>query len=139
MRQNRRMIDSATKVVIAAIVTASLLLSIVTIDRTNAYLKLFVPKSLPVGSTLNMNGTSLPSNHTRTHCEISVNVNNAGYQKATPAGANGSQDFTKWTFSSGPVIKPGPNKVTTRYSCFPSSSTFVPDFVYHHSVNVTGR
>jgi hypothetical protein len=111
-----------------------------------AYLTVTSPtegQQLPVGSTFNMKGTSTAANGTN-HCTVSVIINGIRpYQKAIPTGANGTQDYTSWQFTGNPgyaSVKLGQNKITGKYSCFPSTDTnnTQPNFVKYHSVNVTG-
>jgi hypothetical protein len=99
------------------------------------YIETSVPASLSVGSAVNILGISRPSNATRTNCEVLVNINSGGYEKTTP-GKPG--DFTSWTFSSGPIIKAGENKVTAKFECFAPGNMTTPNFRFWHSFNVTG-
>jgi hypothetical protein len=59
---------------------------------------------------------------------VSVIINGIHpYQKAIPAGNgsnNGTKDYRLWKFTDNPsyvTIKPGLNKITAKYSCFPMS------------------
>jgi hypothetical protein len=78
------------------------------------------------------------------HCVISVIMNGIRPdQKTIPTGTNGTEDYTSWQFTGDPnyaTVKLGQNKVTTKYSSFPSSDTnsTQANFVKYHSVNVTG-
>ena len=111
-----------------------------------AYLTINSPaegQQLPVGSTFNIKGTSTAANSTN-HCAVSVIINGIRpYQKAIPIGTNGTEDYTSWQFTGDPgyaTVKLGQNKITGKYSCFPSTDTnnTQPNFVKYHSVNVTG-
>ena len=57
---------------------------------------------------------------------------------------NGTKDYRLWKFIDNPgyvTIKPGVNKLTAKYSCFPNSdpsNNKQPTFVKYHSINVTG-
>ena len=53
------------------------------------------------------------------------------------------EDYTSWQFTGDPnyaTVKLGHNKITAKYSCFPSSDTnnTQANFVKYQSVNVTG-
>jgi hypothetical protein len=110
------------------------------IEDANAYIKISSPGTLPSGSIVSINGSSTPSNATRTHCDVAVNLNGGSYAIATPTGKLGAGDYSKWNFTGSPVdtIKAGVNKLTVKYSCFSPTNSTGPDFEYHHSVNVTG-
>ncbi|PWU82376.1 MAG: hypothetical protein DLM72_02140 [Candidatus Nitrosopolaris wilkensis] len=69
------------------------------------------------------------------------------YQKAIPTcnvSIDGTKDNRLWKVTDNPscvAIKPGLNKITARYSCFPKSAlgnNKQPTFVRYHSLNVTG-
>ena len=90
-----------------------------------------------VGKALLISGTSAGNtNPASINCQVSVNVNGIKpYQRATSTGPNGSDDYSKWNFTLIPKytsIKPGQNKITAKYSCANSPSSF------YNSVNVTG-
>jgi hypothetical protein len=90
-----------------------------------------------VGKDLVISGTSAGNtNPASINCQVSVNVNGIKpYQRATATGPNGSDDYSKWNFTLIPKytsIKPGQNKITAKYSCANSPSSF------YKSVNVTG-
>jgi hypothetical protein len=111
-----------------------------------AYLTITSPtkgQQIPVGGVFNMKGTSTAANDTN-HCVVSVIINGIRpYQKTIPIGTNGTEDYTSWQFIGHPsygTVKLGQNKITGKYSCFPSSDTnnTQANFVKYHSVNVTG-
>jgi hypothetical protein len=90
-----------------------------------------------VGKALVISGTSAGNtNAASINCQVSVNVNGIKpYQRATATGPNGSDDYSKWNFTSSPKytsIKQGQNKITAKYSCANSPSSL------YNSVNVTG-
>jgi hypothetical protein len=124
------------KVTLALVVILSTLIAGTLVAK--GYVKISAPKILPAGSVLTMNGTSTPSNATHTHCEVAVTVNGGHYSLAMP-GKPG--DYTTWIFHGtlNDSIKAGPNKVTTKYTCFSPTNSTGPDFEYHHSINITGR
>ncbi|HET7149746.1 MAG TPA: hypothetical protein VFI73_14765 [Candidatus Nitrosopolaris sp.] len=95
-------------------------------------------EKVPVGKTLVISGTSAGnSNSTSINCQVSVIVNGMKpYRLTTASGANGSGDYSKWSFILAPnytVIKAGQNKITAKYSCANN-----PAALSHNSVNVTG-
>jgi hypothetical protein len=100
-------------------------------------------QQIPTGSAFNIKGTSTAANDTN-HCVVSVIINGIRpYQKTIPTGTNGTEDYTSWQFigdSNYATVKLGQNKITAKYSCFPSSDTnnTQASFVKYHSVNVTG-
>jgi hypothetical protein len=58
------------------------------------------------------------------------------YHDASPIGAGGSSDYSKWNFILSPAyttIKPGQNKITAKFACANN-----PTLASHYSVNVTG-
>jgi hypothetical protein len=100
-------------------------------------------QQIPTGGAFNIKGTSTAANDTN-HCVVSVIMNGIRpYQKTIPTGTNGAGDYTSWQFTGDPnyaTVKLGQNKITAKYSCFPSSDTnnTQAGFVKYHSVNVTG-
>jgi hypothetical protein len=92
-------------------------------------------QQLPVGKDLTVSGTSM--DNATSNCQVAVIVNNVKpYQNATAAGTGGAADYSKWNFaltSKYTTIKPGENRITSRYECVndPASKGF-------SSVNVTG-
>ena len=91
-------------------------------------------KQVLVGKALLISGTSAGNtNAVSINCQVSVIVNGIKpYQRAT---ATGSDDYSKWNFTLTPKntsIKQGQNKITAKYSCANSPSSF------YNSVNVTG-
>jgi|SRR5919109_539871 hypothetical protein len=111
-----------------------------------AYLIITSPtegQQIPVGSTFNIKGTSTAANDTN-HCVVSVIINGIRpYQKTIPTGTNGTEDYTSWQFIGSPnyaTVKLGQNKITGKYSCFPSTDTSntQPNYLKYHSINVTG-
>jgi len=90
-----------------------------------------------VGKALLISGTSAGNtNPASINCQVSVIVNGIKpYQRATATGPNGADDYSKWNFTLIPkytYVKQGQNKITAKYSCANSPSSF------YNSVNVTG-
>jgi hypothetical protein len=93
-------------------------------------------QELPVGKDLTVYGISI-DNATSNDCKVSVIVNKVRpYQPATAIGPGGAADYSKWKFdiiSKYTTIKPGENRITSKYECAnnPNANSF-------SSVNVTG-
>jgi hypothetical protein len=117
-----------------------------------AYLKILSPtkgQKIAAGSNLNLTGTSTPANAT-SQCLVSGIINGIHpYQKAIPAGNgsnNGTKDYRLWKFTDNPsyvTIKPGLNKITAKYSCFPMSdlsnkkqSMYKPEIMDASNINI---
>src|ERR687883_1273112 len=92
-------------------------------------------QQIPVGKDLTISGTSI--DNATSNCQVSVIVNNVKpYQNTTAAGAGGAADYSKWNFaltSKYTTIKPGQNKITSRFQCEDNSAS-----KGFSSVNVTG-
>ena len=93
-------------------------------------------QQVPVGKDLTISGTSI-DNATSNDCNVSVVVNKVRpYQNATAAGTGGAADYSKWNFvltSKYTTIKPGENRITSKYECAND-----PNAKLFSSVNVTG-
>jgi hypothetical protein len=93
-------------------------------------------QQLPVGKDFTVYGTSM-DNATSNDCKVSVIVNKVRpYQPATAIGPGGATDYSKWKFditSKYTVIKPGENRITSKYECATN-----PNVNSFSSVNVTG-
>jgi hypothetical protein len=92
-------------------------------------------QQVPIGKDLTISGISI--DNATSYCQVSVIVNNVKpYQNATAAGSDGAADYSKWNFaltSKYTTIKPGENKITSKYECANN-----PDSKGFSSVNVTG-
>src|SRR5919206_3873487 len=96
-------------------------------------------QQVPVGKDLTISGTSI--DNATAKCEVSVIVNNVKpYQPAIstvgPGRTGGAADYSKWKFditSKYTTIKPGQNKITSRFECEDNSAS-----KGFSSVNVTG-
>jgi len=92
-------------------------------------------QEVPVGNNLVISGTS--SSNSTNNCTVSVAVNGIKpYQQAIPAGHNGTNDYSSWTFTNTAnytAIKEGINKISAKYSC-PQDMNFTKT----NSVNVIG-
>jgi hypothetical protein len=94
-------------------------------------------QQVPVGE-LTISGTS--SDNSTAQCQVYVDWNNLKpYQLATPAGSNGSADFSNWTFtysSKYHLIQTGLNDLTSKITCLvPPAGPTVSKW---YSINVTG-
>jgi hypothetical protein len=129
------------------IVVGILAIGLVSISNiVYAYVTITSPtggQQIPAGSAFTIKGSSTAANDTN-HCAVSVIMNGIRpYQKTIPTGTNGTEDYTSWQYTGVPnyaTVKLGQNKITAKYSCFPSSDTnsTQANFVKYHSVNVTG-
>jgi hypothetical protein len=96
-------------------------------------------QQVPIGKDLTVSGTSI--DNATAKCEVSVIVNNVKpYQPAIstvgPGRTGGAADYSKWKFditSKYTTIKPGENKITSRFECEDNSAS-----KGFSSVNVTG-
>jgi hypothetical protein len=96
-------------------------------------------QQVPIGKDLTVSGTSM--DNATAKCEVSVIVNNVKpYQPAIstvgPGRTGGAADYSKWKFditSKYTTIKPGQNKITSRFECEDNSAS-----KGFSSVNVTG-
>jgi hypothetical protein len=100
---------------------------------------------VPVGE-LTIQGTS--SDNQQSNCQVYADVNDVTpLQNATAAGANGGDDYSRWTFTytqDYQLITQGVNELTAKISCFDNvggtgtgAGATVPLSEWH-SVNVTG-
>ncbi len=93
-------------------------------------------QEVPVGNNLVISGTS--SSNSTNNCTVSVAVNGIKpYQQAIPAGHNGTNDYSSWTFTNTAnytAIKEVINKISTKYSC-PQDMNLTKTY----SVNVIGE
>ncbi|MDP9197538.1 MAG: hypothetical protein M3O24_03130 [Thermoproteota archaeon] len=93
---------------------------------------------VPVGELL-ISGDS--SDNGTAECQVYVDWNNQKpYQRATPTGTSGPDDFSTWTFmynSSYHVIKEGINDLTSKLTCLGSPSNPLAMNKWY-SINVTG-
>src|ERR671933_1439500 len=95
-------------------------------------------QQVPVGKDLTVSGTSIDNaTASSTDCKVSVIVNKVRpYQPTTAAGTGGAADYSKWNFvltSKYTTIKPGENRITSKYQCAND-----PSLTAFSSVNVTG-
>ena len=84
---------------------------------------------------LKVNGTSAPSNATRTNCTVALQVNQHGYKPVTPLGDNGT--YTKWATTTQEMMKIGVNSIEGQIECFAPGNTTAPNYIHHLVHNVT--
>jgi hypothetical protein len=112
------------KIIIIGIIATTAVLSIGTIAILSnpvaaAYLKIDTPKQgdqVPANQFLTVQGTSTPSNTTRTNCTVMLQTNQAGYKPVTPLAKDGT--YTNWKGLTSEMIKVGNNQVEGQYQCF---------------------
>jgi hypothetical protein len=96
-----------------------------------------VNQRVPVGE-LTISGTS--SDNSSSQCQVYLDWNNLKpYQLATPTGSNGSDDFSKWSFtytSKYHLIQTGVNDLTSKITCLVPPAG--PTVTKWYSINVTG-
>ncbi len=119
------------------------LLILISIGSVNIYaisIKIDSPpgnQQVPVGE-LTISGTS--SDNSTAQCQVYVDWNSLKpYQLATPTGANGSGDFSKWTYtynSNYHLIQTGLNDLTSKITCLVPPAG--PTVTKWYSINVTG-
>jgi hypothetical protein len=123
-----------------ALITLLILINIGSVNSYAISIKIDSPpgnQQVPVGE-LTISGTS--SDNSTAQCQVYVDWNSLKpYQLATPTGANGSGDFSKWTYtynSNYHLIQTGLNDLTSKITCLvpPAGPTVTKWF----SVNVTG-
>jgi len=92
-------------------------------------------QQVPAGNIV-ISGTS--SSNSTNNCTVSVAVNGIKpYQQTIPAGHNGTNDYSSWTFTNTAnytAIKEGINKISAKYSC-PQDMNLTKTY----SVNVIGE
>jgi hypothetical protein len=95
-------------------------------------------QQVPMGELM-ISGES--SDKGTSECQVYVDWNNQKpYQRATPTGADNSQDFSNWTFtynSSYHAIQEGINDLTSKLTCLGSPSNPLAMNKWY-SINVTG-
>jgi hypothetical protein len=93
---------------------------------------------VPAGSLLAVSGTSAPSNATHTNCNVGVQINQQGFTQASPQGAKGEGDYSKWTAIVSNPTKQGLNQIEAQLLCFPPGELSTPNLIKHLVHNVTG-
>jgi hypothetical protein len=93
---------------------------------------------VPAGSLIAVSGTSAPSNATHTNCNVGVQINQQGFTQASPQGAKGEGDYTKWTAVISNPTKQGLNQLEAQLLCFPPGKLSTPNLIKHLVHNITG-
>lgn len=100
--------------------------------------------SFPVVGTATFPSRTLEmNNNTLSGCRVSLIVNNIWpYQKATPTGPNGANDYSTWLFMVNPDsnrITEGLNRITAKLSCTSNNNAIEPLVdIKSNSVFITG-
>jgi hypothetical protein len=90
------------------------------------------------GQPITVNGTSAPSNNTRTGCTVSLVVNpgqGGSYGPVKALGAGGMNDYTKWSVTTVP-LKPGANELEAQLLCHTANGQGI-SFTKHLVHNLT--
>ena len=91
---------------------------------------------VPANTPISINGTSAPSNSTRTGCTVSMSFDaGSTYGPVKALGPGGPNDYTKWATTS-PSLKPGNNELESQLLCHGSGGTGV-SYMKHLTHNVT--
>ena len=91
---------------------------------------------VPANKPFPINGTSAPSNSTRTGCTVSMSFDAGGtYSPVKALGTGGPNDYTKWAVTS-PPLKPGNNELESQLLCHGPGGTGV-SYIKHLTHNVT--
>ena len=97
-----------------------------------------IGQQVPVGQ-LTISGTS--SDNATSDCTVYSDWNNTKpFQKATPTGPSGVNDYSTWTFiytDKYHLITNGTNNLTSKLSCFNNNGT-AANITKNYSVNVIG-
>ena len=129
---------SVNKLTFFAVGVLSLLVTGTMFQQTLAAFIHFKPENKAVvkaNEPVTVNGTSAPSNSTRTGCNVMLNVNSAGYGPVKATGPGGMNDYTKWSATT-PPMKAGTNELEAQLLCHNPNGTGV-SFVKHLVHNVT--
>lgn len=91
---------------------------------------------VPADRPFPINGTSAPSNSTRTGCIVSMSFDaGSTYGPVKALGPGGPNDYTKWATTS-PPLKPGPTELESQLLCHGPGGTGV-SYSKHLTHNVT--
>lgn len=70
-----------------------------------------------------------------TNCQVSIITNNLKpYHDVNATGKSGGKDYSTWSFTEGPELKIGSNKITSKIAC----SENAMNYTKWYSINVTG-
>jgi hypothetical protein len=91
---------------------------------------------VPVNTPFPINGTSAPSNSTRTGCTVSMSFDAGSTHSPVKAlGPGGPNDYTKWA-TTCPPMKSGNNELESQLLCHGPGGTGV-SYMKHLTHNVT--
>lgn len=79
--------------------------------------------------------TGVSSDHELTNCQVSIITNNLKpYHDVNATGKSGVKDYSTWSFTEGPELKIGSNKITSKIACMENAMNSTK----WYSINVTG-
>jgi hypothetical protein len=79
--------------------------------------------------------TGVSSDDELTNCEVSIITNNLKpYHDVNATGKSGGKDYSTWSFTAGPELKIGSNKITSKITCIENAINSTK----WYSINITG-
>jgi PKD domain len=79
--------------------------------------------------------TGVSSDDELTNCQVSIITNNLKpYHDVNATGKSGVKDYSTWSFTEGPELKLGSNKITSKIACVENAMNSTK----WYSINVTG-
>lgn len=79
--------------------------------------------------------TGVSSDNELTNCQVSIITNNLKpYHDVNATGKSGVKDYSTWSFTEGPELKIGSNKITSKIACMENAMNSTK----WYSINVTG-
>jgi hypothetical protein len=79
--------------------------------------------------------TGVSSDDELTNCQVSIITNNLKpYHDVNATGKSGGKDYSTWSFTEGPELKLGSNKITSKIACMENAMNSTK----WYSINVTG-
>ena len=95
----------------------------------------FRGQKVPAYENLTIIGTSIANS--TSNCLVSITLNGlTPYQRATPIGPNGTNDYSLWGFVATPKyasVKEGANQLKAKFSCVDN-----PTLLSYYTTNITG-
>src|SRR5919199_4669725 len=95
----------------------------------------FRGQKVPAYENLTIIGTSIANS--TSNCLVSITLNGlTPYQRATPIGPNGTNDYSLWGFVATPKyasVKEGANQLKAKFSCVDD-----PALLSYYTTNITG-
>jgi PKD domain len=79
--------------------------------------------------------TGVSNDDELTNCQVSIITNNLKpYHDVNATGKSGGKDYSTWSFTEGPELKIGSNKITSKIACMENAVNSTK----WYSINVTG-